>query len=467
MLPPTPTIEIHLAQDEHDDDQLEIRPPRSPYSPKLPSPMAYVDSDADDFRPVHLLPPPSVSPVARPKLPSPPPADKKGIDQERFAQLLKSCRERAAMKHGRKESLELRKQVTLKAHTTKALERRALFLSKIQSPPSPGAANMPVTPPESPAVFHFTLPSPGMQSPLAVFESLAQREKVAESDTSTVEFPRDPTSPTGNAGARKGWVEEVDFRARVRRNSIRNGTAPIAELDLAVPRSTVKQDRRASSGRSMPSLDQITARLAKAGALPTQQKDVTPSVSAVGGAKKSVPPLDIGKVKISGLSHRRTPSSPLATSPVFTSVPEVTVEDEDNAEPPAPATRLPAFLQKRPSTEETTTPAVAPTPPSKSSSHPATTGESVRLSAPPALRRRPTNPAPPRLPPSQPFQVRAMPTRLPLSSSTATAETRKQRGLDMVEKLRRRSSAPAALPPSEGAAARKDSHRVLTMKGGF
>lgn len=127
MYPQTPTIEIHLAHDEeYNTSQNEIQPLRSPYSPKFSSPMAYADSDADNFRPVHLLPPPTVSPVAHPKSSGALPTDKKGIDQERFAQLLKSSRERATMKHGRKESLELRKQVTLKAHTTKAREYTTL-----------------------------------------------------------------------------------------------------------------------------------------------------------------------------------------------------------------------------------------------------------------------------------------------------------------------------------------------------
>lgn len=132
ILPATPTIEIHLADDEI-SQQLEIKPLRSPYSPKSPSPMAYENSDADDFRPVHLLPPPTVSPLKEHRLSKPQsaslPTDKKGIDQERFAQLLKSSRERAAMKHGRKESVELRKQVTLKVHTTKA--RKSCLVSVV------------------------------------------------------------------------------------------------------------------------------------------------------------------------------------------------------------------------------------------------------------------------------------------------------------------------------------------------
>jgi hypothetical protein len=71
-----------------------------------------------------------------------------------------------------------------------AAERRALFLSKLQAPPSPSAALLPKTPPESPAILHYSLPSPGLTSPLALYEALAEQ-------------------PTDK---RAGWVEQVDFR---------------------------------------------------------------------------------------------------------------------------------------------------------------------------------------------------------------------------------------------------------------
>ncbi|KAG8920066.1 hypothetical protein FRC00_010524, partial [Tulasnella sp. 408] len=358
IIPATPTIEIHLADDEI-SQQLEIKPLRSPFSPKSPSPMAYENSDADDFRPVHLLPPPTVSPLKEHRLSKPQsaglPTDKKGIDQERFAQLLKSSRERAAMKHGRKESVELRKQVTLKVHTTKALERRALFLSKIQSAPTAEAAESPVTPPESPAIFHFTLPSPGMHSPLAMFERLSSE---SDKGCNSVNFPRDSSAPQE---PRKGWVEEVDFKARVRSNGIR--ASPAASLDLAVSARSAPRKPRGSPSHALPSLDQITARLATkvaahANAAPS---DIAPSISAVGGLKPRPLSLAIARPRPSQLGHRRTPSSPLATSPVFTAnlqeeeeektpeqgpVPEIVVE-----KPAAAPSRLPQFLQKRISRE--------------------------------------------------------------------------------------------------------------------
>lgn len=71
-------------------------------------------------------------------------------------------------------------------------ERRALFLSKIGAPPSPTAISLPKTPPESPAIFHYSLPSPGLVSPLAHFETLEEED--------------DEFAP------RKVWVEQVDFK---------------------------------------------------------------------------------------------------------------------------------------------------------------------------------------------------------------------------------------------------------------
>ncbi|KAG8708098.1 hypothetical protein FRC09_001433 [Ceratobasidium sp. 395] len=155
-------------------------------------------------RSVHLLPPPVLSPVRR-SLASGKVADKKGLDQSTFEDLLTANRERA---HKRSVSSadRLRREVVVKAHHSKQIERRALFLSKIAAPPSPTSAETAVTPPESPAVFHFTLPSPGLASPLELFENVKSRDS---------------------------WVEHVDYNSN----------------------STKRMSAR------LPSLDQITARL--------------------------------------------------------------------------------------------------------------------------------------------------------------------------------------------------------------
>lgn len=104
----------------------------------------------------------------------------------------------------------------------RSVERRALFLSKVLAPPSPTATLLPKTPPESPAIFHYSLPSPGLESPIAVFEDLA------------LEYP--------DQYARSGWVEQVDYR---------------------IPGQVYVKSARASmvKRKHLPSLDEITARL--------------------------------------------------------------------------------------------------------------------------------------------------------------------------------------------------------------
>ena len=127
-------------------------------------------------------------------------------------------------------------------------ERRALFLSKVQAPPSPSATLIPVTPPESPAVFHYSLPSPGLESPLSVFEALSLGRTVAPSC--------------------EPWVEQVDFRLP-------------GDL-LAKARSKAAQSILASSTKRkvLPSLDQITARLSSNGHVtaPAHEGSARPSM---------------------------------------------------------------------------------------------------------------------------------------------------------------------------------------------
>lgn len=98
------------------------------------------------------------------------------------------------------------------------VERRALFLSKVNAPPSPTATALPKTPPESPAILHYTLPSPGLDSPLALFESLHQA---------------DPTVPVQyQYPSVKPWVEHVQYRqlkgASVRPPSLEQITAHLS-----------------------------------------------------------------------------------------------------------------------------------------------------------------------------------------------------------------------------------------------
>lgn len=97
--------------------------------------------------------------------------------------------------------------------------------------PSPTATVTPKTPPDSPAIFHYTLPSPGLVSPLTLLESLG----------------RNPTD--GAISHRcKPWVEQVDFRSSSYKNSL--------EAHSENHPCDVVPDHR-----GMPSLDQISARM--------------------------------------------------------------------------------------------------------------------------------------------------------------------------------------------------------------
>jgi hypothetical protein len=60
-------------------------------------------------------------------------------------------------------------------------ERRQTFLARLLASPSssPTTLTTPVTPPDSPAEFHYTLPSPGLVSPLALFEALGINSNLA------------------------------------------------------------------------------------------------------------------------------------------------------------------------------------------------------------------------------------------------------------------------------------------------
>ena len=201
-------------------------------SPTATSPIFVVEHDS--YRPQHLTPPPTASRRAfkQPSSPLRPAEDLgKGLDQGRFDALLKATRERTHAT-GARPGVDLRKEVAVKVHKTKQLERRALFLSKVMAPPSPGATTLPKTPPESPAIFHYTLPSPGLVSPLALFETLQQ---------------------DGQAKPHQ-WVEQVDFR---RRDSKATSEAHSQATKETAPSSTT----RGKNATSLPSLDDITARI--------------------------------------------------------------------------------------------------------------------------------------------------------------------------------------------------------------
>ncbi|KAH9044777.1 hypothetical protein EDB85DRAFT_489561 [Lactarius pseudohatsudake] len=211
-----PSISISLAI--ADDPAPE---PFSPFDAQTTFPVCLQDS----YRPSLLSPPPVVSPRFH-RQPSPlGPAHTlpagKGLDRSSFETLLASTKERNAYA---KRAPNLRKELALKAHKSKQMERRALFLSKVSAPPSPTATGLPKTPPESPSIFHYSLPSPGLVSPLALFESLQQNETIG-----SIQFP-----------SVQPWVEQVEYRrgANSRAPSLEQITAHLKHSAAA------KEDRR-------------------------------------------------------------------------------------------------------------------------------------------------------------------------------------------------------------------------------
>ncbi|KAI0824181.1 hypothetical protein BC628DRAFT_1323417 [Trametes gibbosa] len=223
-LSPVPEISISLASPEE--------PAAEPFSPF--SQCSFLSDDHDSFRPTLLSPPPPT--VVTPKQLSPlrpkdAPVTGKGLERERFEALLQATRDRNAAL-GSKKTTDLRKEIALKVHRHKQVERRALFLSKVQAPPSPSATFTPVTPPESPAVFHYSLPSPGLESPLEMFEAM-QLGRPAPASC-------------------QPWVEQVDFRLP---GDVHPKVAPLKSAPVL---SSTKR-------KALPSLDQITARLSSTG----------------------------------------------------------------------------------------------------------------------------------------------------------------------------------------------------------
>ncbi|TRM61478.1 hypothetical protein BD626DRAFT_549091 [Schizophyllum amplum] len=220
-----PQISISFAPDE--------TPVPEPYSPFPWS--ATVEEEPDDgYRPSLLSPPPKGLTTLRKSSPSQE-AGGRGLEADRFAALLRSSRERNAK---RDKTVDLRKEIAVKAHHKKQSARTSCaFLSKINAPPSPTATGTPKTPPDHPlsSIVH-TLPSPGLISPLALFDALNHD---SNSESGFLSYPREP------------WIEHVDFRKC--KALTKDAPAPVYE-------TTPKSAKRTSSKR-LPSLDDITRRM--------------------------------------------------------------------------------------------------------------------------------------------------------------------------------------------------------------
>lgn len=285
--------------------------------------------------------------------------------------------------------------------TIRTAERRALFLSKVEAPPSPSATTLPKTPPESPAVFHYSLPSPGLVSPLALFESLGL----------------DDGGFDAGLAPRRAWVEQVDFRLP-KKASVETASA------RPMPTTRLSSNRK----KSLPSLEQITAHMSIHGHGPAAHTAATP-------VPRSPIPLP------AFLQSNRPPSpprQPIAAPPprIIRSIGTGRLKLPLRSVPapaPAPTCALPAKPL------DSTRP-VAPSRPD--------TSAPLRLAAP--------TPRSPRSP--QPHVLQVTTTLIPRTSSTSPVQltaanllaldSRARTAQDMISTLRRRARVPS--PPLKG-----------------
>ena len=118
VFPPSP---MHIVL-----PQISISPPPPespvavPYSPFSPPSQS---DQLDTFRSVHLTPPPRLATFVKRPLSPLRPRDSyvppsKGLERDRFDALLQASKERNALV-GAKKAVDLRKEITLKAHKTK------------------------------------------------------------------------------------------------------------------------------------------------------------------------------------------------------------------------------------------------------------------------------------------------------------------------------------------------------------
>ena len=157
-------------------------------------------------------------------------------------------------------------------------DRRALFLSKLQAPPSPTAMTTPkISPLDSPRIFPDSLPSPGLESSLTLFDSWSGNHA-------------DDVPQT--------WVEHDDFDERSKSKPLLNhsSTKPAC---------------------SLPSLDQISARFCR----PAKLEDVKMTCDAL--TTENSPPrpsVGIGRLRMplrtqvilqSDNQPKKSPSKPL------------------------------------------------------------------------------------------------------------------------------------------------------------
>ncbi|KAM6498283.1 hypothetical protein JOM56_006231 [Amanita muscaria] len=213
-----------------------LEPVVEPYSPFAS--IKYSDDD-DGFRSRLLTPPPSSSFGHR----STPPSSgsdsdeerfdyNEGLDCNRFEALLQATRERNARK-----GPDLRREVTLRAHRTKQVERRARFITRVLAGPLTVAANSLAPPcvlPSSPKVVPtFSKPSP---LPLHNDHNVDDVEQFDIHEKETPNLAPVTISPAGRGNALPS-LEEIRARLMSKQRPEGNQTLPpCAEyMDLKVP----------------------------------------------------------------------------------------------------------------------------------------------------------------------------------------------------------------------------------------
>jgi hypothetical protein len=172
------------------------------------------------------------------------------------------------------------------------VERRALFLSKIAAPPSPSAAMEPKTPPESPAILHYSLPSPGLKSPLAMFD-------------------QKHTLP------RKSWVEQVDFRLPEGERTKRFVRQPLPSLEQISARLNAQRQAAVEASVTEPVNTNPSPRLPaflKNGPRSLSQ-EASLALSTEAPAPAAAPPR-LSRLQMTG--RMRTTSQLIPSSPVPT-----------------------------------------------------------------------------------------------------------------------------------------------------
>jgi len=156
---------------------------------------------------------------------------------------------------GSSQSVEFRKGIAMKAHNNGHSDRRALFLSKLQGPPSPTAmTTFKETPPESPEIFPYSLSSPALESSLTLFDSWSGNHA-------------DDVPHT--------WAERDDFDE-------------LSKFQPSLNHSSTKP------ARGLPSLDQISARFSR----PAKLDDVKMTCDALTNEHSPRPSVGIGRLRM-------------------------------------------------------------------------------------------------------------------------------------------------------------------------